>query len=218
MCKLFSRDDYHNFAVQLADASDAENMLDFILQVLRDYHLIPKLDESLDIKRRGRRFILKVITKTPILPESLNVTGIRIPAQHHIGLGGFGHVFKGEQRGDTVALKVLYKVDNNVVSCQVNVTTSLVEYSPEQAFCREALMWRSLCHKFVLPFIGIYRNESMGKFFLVSPYMKNGTLTQWRKKANPSIAEVEERVWFYCPCTICGFSPLTKDVASGSRH
>ena len=25
--------------------------------------------------------------------------------------------------------------------------------------------------------------------------MKNGTLAQWRKKANPSIAEVEDRVW-----------------------
>ena len=55
-------------------------------------------------------------------------------------------------------------------------------------------MWRSLRHKFVLPFLGIYQNESMEQIFLVSPYMRNGTLAQWRKKANPSIAEVEERV------------------------
>ena len=26
--------------------------------------------------------------------------------------------------------------------------------------------------------------------------MKNGTLTQWRKNANPSVAEIEQRVWF----------------------
>ena len=60
-------------------------------------------------------------------------------------------------------------------------------------FRREALMWRSLSHNLVLPFLGIYENESAS--FLVSPYMKNGTLVQWRKKANPSMAEIQERVW-----------------------
>ena len=54
-------------------------------------------------------------------------------------------------------------------------------------------MWRSLSHNLVLQFLGIYENESAS--FLVSPYMKNGTLVQWRKKANPSIAEIQERVW-----------------------
>jgi hypothetical protein len=55
-------------------------------------------------------------------------------------------------------------------------------------------MWRSLNHKFVLPFLGIYEEESASCFFLVSPYMKNGTLAQWRKIANPSTAKIEERV------------------------
>ena len=58
-------------------------------------------------------------------------------------------------------------------------------------------MWRSLRHPFVLPFLGIYRNESMEQIFHVSPYMTNGTLAQWRKKASPSIAEVEGRVWSF---------------------
>ena len=111
MYKLFSRDDYHSFAAQIADDSDAENMLDFILEVLRDY----RWDET-NIDRRARRFMLKIIKKTPVLPESLNVTGIRIPAQHYIGRGGFGQVFKGELRGEVVALKLLYKTDNNFVS------------------------------------------------------------------------------------------------------
>ena len=57
-------------------------------------------------------------------------------------------------------------------------------------------MWGSLKHKFVLPFLGIYEIESgiVSRFFLVSRYMENGTLAQWRKKANPSIAEIGERV------------------------
>jgi hypothetical protein len=57
-------------------------------------------------------------------------------------------------------------------------------------------MWGSLKHKFVLPFLGIYEIESgtVSRCFIVSPYMENDTLAQWRKKANPSIAEIEERV------------------------
>ena len=55
-------------------------------------------------------------------------------------------------------------------------------------------MWRSLNHRFVLPFLGIYETESASQFFLVSPYMKNGNLAQWRKKANRSTAEIEKLV------------------------
>ncbi|KAF8339469.1 kinase-like domain-containing protein, partial [Amanita rubescens] len=63
-------------------------------------------------------------------------------------------------------------------------------------FCREALIWRSLKHKFVLPFLGIHeiRNITVPQFFLVSPYMKNGTLAQWRKQADRPIAVIEERL------------------------
>ncbi|KAF8332882.1 kinase-like domain-containing protein, partial [Amanita rubescens] len=63
-------------------------------------------------------------------------------------------------------------------------------------FCREALMWRSLTHELVLPFLGIYEHDDgeVPQFFLVSPYMKNGTLALWRKQENPSIAKIEERM------------------------
>jgi hypothetical protein len=56
-------------------------------------------------------------------------------------------------------------------------------------------MWATLKHKFVLSFLGIY--EKKDEMFLVSPYMENGTLAQWRKKATPSVAETRERVWFF---------------------
>ena len=56
-------------------------------------------------------------------------------------------------------------------------------------------MWRSLNHSYVLPFLGIYKDDATS--FLVSPYMKNGTLAQWRQKANPSIEAIEERVCLF---------------------
>ena len=55
-------------------------------------------------------------------------------------------------------------------------------------------MWGSLSHEFVLPLSGIYQDDELKLF--ISPYMENGTLAQWRKKVNPSTAEVEQHVWF----------------------
>jgi hypothetical protein len=203
MCRLFSREDYVSFAAQVTNVSVAKNLLDFLLHLLHD----PHLNVTVDIKRRGRRFMLKVIAKTPVIPESLIVTGIRTAEHDHIGRGGFGHVFKGELQGNAVALKVLYKPDDNVVSCSYQYHNVIGRSRFEQAFCREALMWRSLSHKFVLPFLGIYQDEPMEQFFLVSPYMTNGTLAQWRKKTNPSVAQVEQHVRFFNPSAACGYLP-----------
>lgn len=116
MCKLLSRADYISFAAQLTDASDAKNLLDFIILLLHDNSRLTNLNGIVDIKQRARRFMLKVITKMPVIPESLIMTGIRTAEHDHIGRGGFGHVFKGTLQGESVALKVLYKPDNNVVS------------------------------------------------------------------------------------------------------
>jgi hypothetical protein len=56
-------------------------------------------------------------------------------------------------------------------------------------------MWAMLKHEFVLSFVGIYGHQ--GEIFLVSPYMENGTLAQWRKKAKPSVTEIWDRVWLF---------------------
>jgi serine/threonine protein kinase len=81
-------------------------------------------------------------------------------------------------------------------------------------------MWRSLSHEFVLPFLGIYEDKSVKQFFLVSPYMKNGTLAQWRKEVNPSVAEVEERVWTSVLLLFVDSHPVRKvlEVAKGIKY
>ncbi|KAF8336184.1 kinase-like domain-containing protein [Amanita rubescens] len=174
ICKLLYKEDYVDVAEQLNQAEDVKNLLDFILHLLRG---LP--GDDMGLKRRARRLMFKIISRMPVIPSSLILTGVSMPEKRdYIGSGGFGRVFKGELQGAIVALKVLYKSGNDV------------------AFCREALMWRSLTHKFVLPFLGIYELEdgTTPQFFLVSPYMTNGNLAQWRKKVNPSVAEVKERI------------------------
>ncbi len=61
--------------------------------------------------------MIKVISKMPVVPPSLIVSGVSVPVMRdYIGGGGLGLVFKGELQGAVVALKVLYKSDDNVVS------------------------------------------------------------------------------------------------------
>lgn len=61
--------------------------------------------------------MIKIISRIPVIPQSLIVTGVRIPGErHYIGGGGFGRIFAGELQGTAVALKVLHKSDNTLVS------------------------------------------------------------------------------------------------------
>ena len=194
--RLLSRDDYVGIAEKIRKDSDATNLLEFTLHVLRRGNL-SNWDATMDVGRRARRLMFKIISKTPVVPRSFIVTGVSMSDKRdYIGRGGYGNVFKGEFRGTVVALKVLYKNDaNNLVSFHCMFLRRRCLFSFQQAFCREALMWGSLEHNFVLPFIGIHEDED-GMAFFVSPYMKNGTLAQWRKNTNPSIAQITERVWF----------------------
>ena len=109
--------DYVKIAEQLNDALDVSNMLDFILCLVVNGHLSNTNATLSDANWRARRLMFKVIAKTPVIPTSLIVTGVSMPAEHdYIGGGGFGHVYKGRLGGATVALKILYKINNSVVS------------------------------------------------------------------------------------------------------
>ena len=114
---IISQEDYIHLVTQIDNPSDAGELLDLILNMLLNHHILSQDSTMPDISaRRARRFMLKIISKIPIIPPSLIVTGVNIPVDRdYIGGGGFGHVFKGERRGKVVALKVLYKSDNQVV-------------------------------------------------------------------------------------------------------
>ena len=62
--------------------------------------------------------------------------------------------------------------------------------------CLELLAWRYLEHRFILPLLGVFEEES--RLFLVSPLMVNGTLTNWRKNQTPIVAEIHQVVKLHC--------------------
>ena len=194
--KLLSREDYINVAAQLSDTTIINDFVDFMQYLLFNGDLSNSHGMS-DVNRRARRLICKIIAKTPVIPRSFFVPGVEVKADPDlIGVGRFGLVFKAELWGDAVALKVLHRVPIKSVRCpHQSHDINLILF--KQDFCREALMWQSLSHQFLLPFLGIFYEDKLeSQVFLVSPYMENGTLTQWRKNANPSIAQTEQLVGF----------------------
>ncbi|KAF8322007.1 kinase-like domain-containing protein [Amanita rubescens] len=184
--ELLSREDYVDAVADINNTSDARDLLDSLLGLLCNGRLSNSGIQS--EASRARRLVLKIATKTPVTPRSLFLTGVTVQDNFdYNGYGGFGVVIKGELGGTVVALKLLYKnflFESQNAACGLRI---------KQEFCREALTWKSLNHKFVLPLLGIHEAPS-SQLFLFSPYMKNGTLAQWRKKANPSTGEIEERV------------------------
>lgn len=136
------------------------------------------------------------LSKMNILPKTLFISDVKTDLST-IGVGGFGSVFKGEHGGQLVALKVLYKARNIEVSASslyFSDAYQFVKDSLRTDFCREALAWWSLSHDYILPLLGIYETKS--HLFLVSPYMTNGTLFQWRQNHWPGEIEIRRMVRF----------------------
>lgn len=108
MRKLLSRKDDANLLAQLRDSSDLNDLMDFMLFLLRNDNW-SNLYGSVDDNRRAREFMLNVIAKTSVMPRSLFLTEVRVETNRDYISGHFGLVFKGELQGMVIALKVLYK-------------------------------------------------------------------------------------------------------------
>jgi serine/threonine protein kinase len=136
--------------------------------------------------------MFKLISMADVLPRSLFITDIT--TLDVIGLGGFGRVFKGKHKGQCVALKVVDKSHKSVstLSCFLSQYLYILKRSLREDFCREALTWRSLQHRFIIPLLGIYEEKSL--LHLVSPFMTNGTLSHWRKNCPPIVSEIHRLV------------------------
>jgi hypothetical protein len=94
--------------------TDVELFLDFLLHVCSAFSVRRKIGGlqvekfAQDATRKARKLMIKLVSKTNVLPRHLFITDLEKDPQA-VAVGGFGRVFKGKYGGQLVALKMLYQ-------------------------------------------------------------------------------------------------------------
>ncbi|KAF7373382.1 Kinase-like protein [Mycena sanguinolenta] len=149
-------------AVLLLEGDRAQAFLDAIQAVL-DRGSLPSADD----RSRARRLTIKLSEGCAQLPLSLFISGVTDHHEYPMFAGGLGDVYRASYNGTAVALKRIRSFQASADSPRSHLR-----------FCREALVWQTLRHKYVLPFIGIDR-ETFSSFCMVSPWMQHGTILSY---------------------------------------
>ncbi|TDL20654.1 kinase-like protein [Rickenella mellea] len=137
------------------------------------------IDGKCSWHRVFERVIFYIVSKTGILPSRLFKCGARRVGRNPVIGGGFADVWRGELKGESVALKVLRIFQRGEAD---------FDYIHKK-FCAEAVLWQQLNHCNLLPFYGISEDEFDPLFAMISPWMKNGDLATFLKK-NPDVLGV----------------------------
>ncbi|KAF6756188.1 TKL/TKL-ccin protein kinase [Ephemerocybe angulata] len=102
---------------------------------------------------------------------SWTITKYEVNRERQIGVGGFSKVYKGTWNGKIVAIKVLkLKVSRRV-------------------FVREVEIWKGLHHRNVLELCGASSAAGEPPWFLVSAYLKYGSLVDYLKRVEGELRE-----------------------------
>ncbi|KAJ7701877.1 kinase-like domain-containing protein [Mycena rosella] len=153
--------------VLLLEGDRAQSFLDAVQDVL-DKGSLPSARHS----SKARRLILRLSQVCDQLPSSLFITGVTDRDEHPTFHGGFGDIYRASHNGSTVAVKRIRMFSASAES----------QRSRLQQFCREALVWQRLRHKYLLPLIGIDRQTFPPSLCMVSPWMKYGHILKYLKE------------------------------------
>ncbi|KAJ7107504.1 kinase-like domain-containing protein [Mycena epipterygia] len=167
--------------VRRLQGSDAQACLNAIQHVL-DQASLPTASYS----GQARRLMRQLSEAQEQLPVALFISGVNDPDEHPTFAGGFGEVYRASYQGRMVALKRIRTFTANSTS-----------HRTRWEFCREAVVWRGLSHRFILPLIGIDRETFPSSFCMVSPWMKQGTVLKYlrdrgRGEVNRLLLEVAQ--------------------------
>ncbi|KAJ7113438.1 kinase-like domain-containing protein [Mycena epipterygia] len=145
--------------------TEAQQLLD-LLQDLLDH-------DSLSVVRPlFFKALLRLSRASGLHPICFPLTGVQKVGQQ-VAAGGFGDIWKGLLRGQSVSVKVMRLFEDS------DVTAVLKEFG------REAVIWRQLCHPNLLPFFGVYYLDT--RLCLVSLWMENGNILKFLSKESHKI-------------------------------
>ncbi|KAK7026375.1 kinase domain-containing protein [Favolaschia claudopus] len=139
-------------------------------------HLLDLLQDLLDLEVFSviRPLLFKAMWRlsraSSLYPRCFTLTGL-----HRVGTqvagGGYGDIWKGLVRGQSVCVKMLRIFQESDIAMAV------------KEFGAEAIIWRQLCHPNVLPFFGLYYIDQ--RLCLISPWMQNGNIIEFLRANSP---------------------------------
>ncbi|KAJ6457344.1 kinase-like domain-containing protein [Mycena sanguinolenta] len=155
-------------AVLRLEGASAQYFLDVVQNTLDTGFLLAQEDS-----RMARRIIRKLVRRSDKLPSALFISGITGKEEHPTFGGGFADIYRASYSNRVVALKYM-----RVVQYMRGSDLRALRLK----FCREALVWKELCHPYILPFLGIEENSFPSRLCMVSPWMEHGTVLNYLKQ------------------------------------
>ncbi|KAL0565675.1 Rho GTPase activating protein [Marasmius crinis-equi] len=166
---------------------DAQEWLD-LLQLLVEY---PGITETL--RSSLFKIMIHLSRNSRLHPKCLAIQNVVELGDHPEAGGAFGDVWKGKVGGNLVCIKMIRAFST------FDIEQLLRDYM------QEAIVWRQLNHRNLLPFMGIfYFDNDRKRLCLVSPWMERGNLVQFLRNSPP---ELVDRDMLVCDVA-CGLSYL----------
>jgi len=110
----------------------------------------------------GHRRITALYMKFRIIPDDMLLEGVTIESPFvPINYGGNANIYTAMYQGKAVGLKELR-----------------MPWKHLELFCREALVWKNLCHQNIHELLGVTAEVKPGFYFMVTPWISKGTLKE----------------------------------------
>ncbi|THH26977.1 hypothetical protein EUX98_g7210 [Antrodiella citrinella] len=101
------------------------------------------------------------------IPSTLFVKGVKCLEKESMAGGAFADIFVGEYEGKKVALKRLKLYQK---------TEEWKKLRAKRSFYRETLIWSTLKHEHILPFLGVDASNFKHSLCMVLPFMDHGNI------------------------------------------
>ncbi|KAJ8083171.1 hypothetical protein PM082_009040 [Marasmius tenuissimus] len=184
-------DEHKRKALVQMTGEDAQKWLD-LLQLLAEYPDVPKALRSSIFST-----MIRLSRNSGLYPKCLIIQNVEKIGKRPEGGGSFGDVWKGKIGRALVCLKVIRTFSASKIEtlAKVRFRRTLVELLAgwaeteatfKQDYMQEAIVWRQLNHRNLLPFMGMfYLDDDHEQLCLVSPWMSHGNLVQFLKRTPP---------------------------------